>query len=251
MSVERVQAYIRLLKTENPVLKSQVEKEKLLNWPTEGRVSYRDVCLRYRKNLPHTLKEVSFDSKTGTKTAIVGRTGAGKSSITYALFRLVEIDSGSIFIDGVDIQSIPLQYLRSKLSIIPQDPVLFQGSIRKNLDPSLRCRDEELLDVIRQVKLIDKIPNGLDEMANEAKFSTGEKQLLCMARALLRKSQVIVFDEATSSVDDQTEKHIWEIIRNNFDSCTVILIAHRLQTVLNCDQVLVIKSGKVKQKQRI
>lgn len=248
VSVERVQAYIRLLKTEKSIVKTQTSKEDLLKWPEEGLVCFRDVDLRYRKNLPFALRQVSFEVQTGKKFAIVGRTGAGKSSITYAMFRMVETDSGSITIDNIDIQTIPLKVLRSKLSIIPQDPVLFKGTVRKNLDPWLRCKDDELIDVINQVKLDAKLktfPNGLNEIAHDNKFSTGEKQLLCMARALLRKSQIIVFDEATSSVDDQTEKNIWEIIQNNFGSCTVIMIAHRLQTVLNCDEVIVMKKGQV------
>ncbi|OTF78433.1 hypothetical protein BLA29_008639, partial [Euroglyphus maynei] len=190
VSVERISTYTDLIKNEKSIQKeSNNIKELLMNgWPKEKRISFRQVSLRYRKNSPIVLDSVSFDVKGGEKFAIIGRTGAGKSSITYALFRLVEICSGSIFIDNIDIQSIPLKILRSKLSIIPQDPVIFQRSVRKNLDPMLKNKDQQLIQVLKQVNLYLKIlsfEKGLDEVINEDKFSTGEKQLLCLARALL------------------------------------------------------------------
>ncbi|KAH9515970.1 Multidrug resistance-associated protein 5, partial [Dermatophagoides farinae] len=249
VSVERINTYTELIKKEKSVQKESNVKQLLMNgWPTEKRISFRQVSLKYRKNSPLVLDSVSFDIKGGEKFAIVGRTGAGKSSITYALFRLVEICSGSIYIDNIDIQSIHLKILRSKLSIIPQDPVIFQRSVRKNLDPLLKSKDEQLMEILDQVKLKDKIlsfENGLNEVISEDKFSTGEKQLLCLARALLHRNKIIVLDEATSSVDDRTENDIWEIVRNNFHDCTIILIAHRLQTVLKCDQLIVLQNGKV------
>lgn len=166
VSVERIEAYIRLLRTEKSIT-LQPEKPLLLDdWPETGRVSFREVALRYRANLPLALRGVTFDVQPGAKMAIAGRTGAGKSSITFALFRLVEIASGAVYIDGIDIRNIPLEVLRSRITIIPQDPVLFHGSIRKNLDPYGRTSDEELLRILEQVNLkgkIESLRNGLDE----------------------------------------------------------------------------------------
>ncbi|XP_027203988.2 ATP-binding cassette sub-family C member 12-like isoform X2 [Dermatophagoides pteronyssinus] len=258
VSVERINTYTDLIKVEKSIhhkLESNDDqnlKQLLManggEWPSKKRISFRQVSLRYRQHSPLVLDSVSFDINGGEKFAIIGRTGAGKSSITYALFRLIEICSGSIYIDNIDIQTISLKHLRSKLSIIPQDPVIFQRTVRKNLDPLLRIKDEQLWQVLEQVMLKDKIlsfENGLNEMINEDKFSTGEKQLLCLARALLHRNKIIILDEATSSMDDRTENNIWNIIQKNFNDCTIILIAHRLKTVLKCDQLIVLQNGKV------
>lgn len=251
-SVERIELYIRLIKDEVQQLLGSAGQNLPNDWPNSGRISFRQVSLRYRKNLPLALSNVSFEISPASRIAIVGRTGAGKSSITYALFRLVETCAGQIFIDGVDIRAVPLNVLRSRLSIIPQDPVLFHGSVRKNLDPTGKIGEEKLFEVLVRVGLWDKIDNdfraGLDETIGDggrARFSTGEKQLLCLARALLRQSRVIVLDEPTASMDDHNEGKLWKVIQEVFKEATVMLIAHRLNTVVLCDQVIVIDRGQV------
>lgn len=249
--MERISTYIRLMKKEQSILvkNTKFNKQELFNnWPMEKIISFRNVSLRYRNNSSLVLKSISFEIKDGQTFAIVGRTGAGKTSITNALFRLIEICSGEILIDNINIQSIPLNILRSKLSIIPQDPVIFKRSVRNNLDPWLKTKDDKLWQVLEQVKLKEKIlsfKDGLEEIIDEEKLSTGEKQLLCLARAILKCSKIVVLDEATSSVDDKTENDIWDIVKKSFDGCTLIIIAHRLQTVQKCDQLIVMKNGTV------
>lgn len=247
-SVERIQMYIQTLKPEKDVMTTS--GPNLKDWPTKGRISFRDVTMRYRPGLPLALKDISFDISPKERIGIVGRTGAGKSSITSVLFRLVDIDSGSVHIDGVDIFSIPLHELRSRISIIPQDPILFKGSIRKNLDPSGEYGIQELMHVLECVHLkqkINNLKNGINNVVNESgtNFSSGERQLICMARALLRKSKVLVLDEPTSHLDGETQTLIHNTIKTAFNDCTVITIAHRLQTIIDCDRVIVMSDGKV------
>jgi len=249
-SVERIKMYIETLKPEQDMTQDKIPDQNLSDWPTRGRISFRDVTMRYRPSLPLALTNITFDISPQEKIGIVGRTGAGKSSITAVLFRLVEITSGSIHIDGVDISSVPLDELRSRISIIPQDPILFRGSIRKNLDPFNKYKIQSILDALENVNLKEKVSsfkNGVNSSVSESgkSFSAGERQLLCMARALLRKSKILVLDEATSSMDNETAKTIDDTILKVFKECTVLKIAHRLQGVQDCDRVMVMKDGKV------
>lgn len=248
--MERISTYIRLMKREQSILlKNSISIQELFNnWPKQKIISFRNVSLRYRNHSSLVLKSINFEIEDGQKFAIIGRTGAGKTSITNALFRLIEICSGEILIDNINIQSIPLNILRSKLSIIPQDPIIFKRSVRNNLDPWLKTKDDKLLQVLEQVKLKEKIlsfKDGLEEIIDDEKLSTGEKQLLCLARAILKSNKIIVLDEATSSVDDKMENDIWDIVKESFNDCTLIIIAHRLQTVQKCDQLIVLKNGTV------
>ncbi|KAK3908120.1 ATP-binding cassette sub-family C member 11 [Frankliniella fusca] len=181
---------------------------------------------------------------------IVGRTGSGKSSLIVALFRLVEINSGRIKIDGVDTVDINLSILRDKISIIPQDPVVFSGTIRSNLDCKSKCNDMELWDVLEKTKLSEKIrslPLKLDTpvKGGSCGLSGGECQLLCLARALLKSSKIVILDEATASIDPETEAAVQSTICEEFKTSTVLIIAHRLSTIKNCDRVLVMDAGKV------
>ncbi|XP_064638747.1 ATP-binding cassette sub-family C member 5-like isoform X2 [Lineus longissimus] len=247
-AVERIDEYIKYLKSEAPsVIKTNRPPN---NWPAEGHIKFENVRMRYRSGLPCILRGINIEISPEEKVGIVGRTGSGKSSLGVALFRLVELAAGSITIDGVDISEIGLEDLRTKLSIIPQDPVLFVGTIRYNLDPFNEHTDIELWDALRKchiMEMIRALPGRLDStvVENGENFSVGERQLLCLARALLRQSKILMLDEATASIDSETDSCVQQTIAESFSGCTILTVAHRLNTVLNYDRVLVMKNGKV------
>lgn len=219
-------------------------------WPPVGAVQFDNVCLRYRPDLPLVLRGVNMSVSGGEKVGICGRTGAGKSSLMIALFRICEFDSGTIYIDGVDIQRLRLQDLRRSLAIIPQDPVLFSGSMRDNMDPFGEFADSEIWTVLKQVHLADTVASwgvGLDFVVSEKgdNLSVGQRQLICIARALLKRSKVVVLDEATANVDTATDHLIQETIKATFVTQTVLIIAHRINTIMHCDKIAVVDAGQV------
>jgi len=241
-ATERVHHYATAIETEAPL--DLPDRKPRPTWPEHGEVVFNDVVLRYREGLPAVLKNLNLDIKGGERIGIVGRTGAGKSSIMVALFRMVELSGGSITIDGVDVSQIGLHDLRQALAIIPQDPVLFQGTIRSNLDPFGEYDDAHLWESLRRAHLIEDgdIQSSSANDSQEAlsrfhldqnvedeglNFSLGQRQLLAMARALVRRVKIIIMDEATSSVDFETDAKIQSMIKREFRGATLLVAATR------------------------
>ncbi|XP_070204431.1 ATP-binding cassette sub-family C member 9-like [Littorina saxatilis] len=219
------------------------------SWPSKGKVVFRHVTLTYDEELDPVLSNASFIINPGEKVGVCGRTGSGKSSTVLALFRILTISGGEILIDDTDISRVPLHHLRSRLSIIPQDPMLFSGTLRFNLDPDNKWTDDRLWQGLESVQMKDTIqalPEKLETEVTEggSNFSVGQRQLLCMARALARNSRIVILDEATASIDHTTEGAVQDIVSsNNFQGRTVITIAHRISTIKNYDRVMVLDSG--------
>eukprot|EP00051_Salpingoeca_urceolata_P018547 m.260888 g.260888 ORF g.260888 m.260888 type:complete len:1419 (-) comp19220_c0_seq3:108-4364(-) len=247
-SVERITGYIETLPAEGFDDREQAVPE---HWPANGSIEMKDLVVRYRPQLPPALKSVSCVIRAREKIGIAGRTGSGKSTLVSCFFRMLEASEGSILIDGIDIANVNLHRLRASLAIIPQDPTLFVGTVRYNLDPFDEHSDDRLWDALERAHLKDAIAaldRGLDEQVveNGENFSVGQRQLLCLARALLRDSPILVLDEATSAADSQTDAAIQDTIRESFAGRrTLVVIAHRLDTILDSDRILILDDGRV------
>ncbi|KAG8783640.1 hypothetical protein FRC12_019495 [Ceratobasidium sp. 428] len=221
------------------------------SWPVHGEIAFEGYTMSYSKELPPALQNLTFKIPGGSRVGICGRTGSGKSSTVNALFRMIDsaLVSGELLVDGVNIRDLSLRSLRSSLSIVPQDPFLWHSTIRENLDIEGLNSDAEIWQALNQVGMKDAVAaleTQLDTVLQDAvAFSRGQRQLLCMARVLLRKRKIVILDEATSSMDPQTDGKVREIISQELQGCTVLSVAHRIATIVNFDLIIVVDDGQV------
>ena len=247
-SIERLQFYCDLPAEKNVLGPAKENLDD--HWPKSGALEFKNVSLRYAEHLPMVLKKVSFKIESGSRVGLIGRTGSGKSTIFQSVYRFVDIAEGEILLDGESIHQIPLKRVRKSLAVIPQDPALFMGTLRSNIDRYNQVSDEEVWQVLKKVSLetfVSALPNQLEFKVaeNGANLSQGQRQLICLARALLMKVKIIFLDEATASVDVETDAIVQKVIRESLGGMTLITIAHRLSTLEGYDKIIELNNGEI------
>jgi ABC-type multidrug transport system fused ATPase/permease subunit/HSP20 family molecular chaperone IbpA len=245
-AIDRARELAALEAEKQPTKEQRTPEE----WPSKGEIRFDGVVMPYLPGTPPVLKGINFSIKEGEKIGVVGRTGAGKSSLIVALYRLAEISSGSIFVDGVDCSKVSLNKLRRSMAIIPQEPVMFSGTIRTNLDPFHEHEDEALVDVLEKCLLgpmLDSSEDGLDTHVEQlgSNFSLGTQQLICLARAMLNPSRILLLDEATAALDSDTNNAVQVVLKAHFSNRTIFTIAHRLDTIVESDRILTMNAGVI------
>ena len=245
--MERSLSYTKIISEKSQSLTSDLA---LKDWPSKGEILFENFNVKYRNDTEMVLKNINFHLKPGEHLGIVGRTGSGKTTISLCLFRIMEAYSGKIYIDGVDISKVGLKKLRESITIIPQDSTLMNGTLRYNIDPIKTYSDKEIIYVMKKIGfdyIINQNKDGLDQNISEngSNLSMGEKQLICITRAILRKSKIIVLDEATASIDYKTEEIIQNALNEILSTSTMISIAHRIKTVMNANKILVLENGEI------
>jgi len=248
-TVERLVEYIEL-EPEAPFYNE--ENKPPDDWPDQGMIEIKDISFKYREDLDYALRDLTFTIPGGEKVGIVGRTGAGKSSLIVCLFRIRELSEGQILIDGIDIATLGLYDLRSRIAVIPQEPTMFVGTVRSNLDPTHTFSDDEIWEVLEVTKLtkIVNLENGglsMPVSTGGNNFSIGQQQVFCLCRVLLKKPQVVIMDEATASVDIESDRMIQTLVKERFQDATVLTVAHRLETVVENDLIVVLSQGRLKE----
>lgn len=249
VDIEPESGYKNLEKIELGLLRNNLSLQRETEWPKLGFIQVKDLKVRYREGLKHVLKGITLEIPHATKLGIVGRTGAGKTTFLSCLYRHIDSYEGQVLIDGVELRNLDLKELRSSISIIPQEPYLFSDTLRNNIDPLRQRTENEIVKTLAEVGLWNKFKMGLGLETKIEKggsnLSQGEKQLVCFCRALLFQKKIILMDEATANVDPESEAAIQRLIREKFFDCTLVMIAHRLNTVLQCDKILVLGEGQV------